>query len=66
MEKDEKFEYWMSKVEHQLLMMCKKTPAEFDYYDYYGDYVNNVRPENCAARVIRRNRKIIVNKYIER
>jgi hypothetical protein len=62
MDKDEKFNMWMSKVEHQLQMMLKKSPEEFDYYDYYGDYINNVRPEQTAGRVIRRNRKLLATR----
>lgn len=60
-EKDEKFEMWMSKVEHQLQMMLKKSSEEFKDYDYFGDYINNVRPEQTATRVIQINRKLVTS-----
>lgn len=63
MEKNEEFEIWMSKVEHQLEMMLKKSPSEFSPYDYYDDFVNNTKPEVTAIRVIRRNRRPFNNRY---
>ena len=60
LDNDEKFQYWMSKVEHQLQMMLKKSPAEFDAYNYQGDYLAGVKPEVTAIRVIRRNSRTFV------
>jgi hypothetical protein len=56
MTQHQEFSIWMSKVEFYLESMIKKSPPEFESYDYRGDFNRGVLPETTAMRVITRRK----------